>query len=118
MFKSQFHSAAESIFITGFFNLGFYVGFQKSFQHLSHPETGSCVCFEKYFGQGQASVCYIEPGARQLDSQAVIPALLLTQWVTIMESLQLPHSAKGEPQAALSKDTERKVELGHYVSWI
>lgn len=55
------------------------MGFQKSFQHLSHAETGSCVCLEKYFRQGEASVCYTEPGARQLDSQAVIPALLLTQ---------------------------------------
>lgn len=55
------------------------MGFQKSFQHFSHAETGSYVCFEKYFRQGEASMCYIEPRARQLDSQAVIPAWLLTQ---------------------------------------
>jgi len=60
-----------------------FVGFLKSFRHFSHTKTGSSGCFEKYFRQGKASVCYTLPGARKLDSKAVIPALLLTQWVTI-----------------------------------
>lgn len=55
----------------------------KFSKHLSHAKTGSSVCFEKYYRQGKASVCYTVPGARKLDSKAVIPALLLTQRVTV-----------------------------------
>lgn len=88
------------------------MGFRKPFQHLSHAESGSCVCFEKCFRQGEARVCYIEPGARQLDCQAVSPALVTVSDRHGITPVPRPHSAKGEPQAALSKDTERQVELG------
>lgn len=45
--------------------------------HMQRQEAVSAL--RSTFRQGEASTCYIEPGARQLDSQAVIPALLLTQ---------------------------------------
>lgn len=52
-------------------------------KHLSHAKTGSSVCLGKYYRQRKASVCYTVPGARTPDSKAVIPALLLTQRVTV-----------------------------------